>query len=145
MRLRCCLLLIACGWIAGCEKNDLVWEPPPLACNPIQIFREEQVSSFTSDELSILSLSAGDECLTVSFRAARCEESNWELSLAASSLVLGTDPPERSIRFLLNNAEGCPTVEQGVAEFDVTSLRLAGESTVILNVVGTDLSVAYNF
>jgi hypothetical protein len=145
MRLVLFLVLVAGLGISGCSNELLITEVPFPGCNSVQLFLEDRVRSFASDNITNISIEVGDDCLIISFEAPRCEDNEWALAMVASTEIGETNPPERSVRFLLDNSRGCLDVEQGVSQFDLTPLRVEGDTIVTLNVLGTGQTVTYQY
>ncbi|WP_299364013.1 hypothetical protein [Winogradskyella sp.] len=94
---------------------------------------------------SIIGVDITDDCMSINFSATGCDGSTWIMQLIDSGEVQETSPPQRSIKLFLINDEACLAEISAVQIFDLSTLRVEGESEIILNLEGFDEPITYTY
>ncbi|MTB50459.1 hypothetical protein [Lewinella sp. W8] len=130
---------------AGCCRPPDDDEPsnglcPQAAFIDDDLFDNGQSANFQPTEMTV-----DGDCLFLTFGASGCSGDSWTFELVGGSAIAESLPPQRGIRFLLDNDEACLAFFTRTVQFDIVDLRAAGEESVTLNLMGSDLSVLYDY
>jgi hypothetical protein len=135
------ILLLAAGCCRPPDDDELPNGPcQQAAFVDDDLFDNGESGFFTPTEMTV----EGD-CLSLTFAASGCSGDSWTFELVGSSAIAESLPPQRAIRFLLDDDELCQAVFTRTAEFEIVDLRASGEESVMLNLEGSDLSVLYEY
>lgn len=104
------------------------------------LFDNGESSSFQPTEMTV-----DGDCLSLTFGASGCSGDSWTFELVGRSDMAESLPPQRSIRFLLDNEELCRAFLTRTVQLEIVDLRAPGESSILLNLVGSNLTVLYDY
>lgn len=131
------ILLIAA--LTSCEDVDY-----PTICDQQVIISKITYHTIQSDHFYLLSADMNGDCLTIQFAASGCDGSRWRVKLIDSGVLLYSDPPQRNLRFILENIEMCDALIVKEISFDVKKLRVSGNE-VLLNLSNSDIQITYKY
>ena len=98
-----------------------------------------------SDFYSLTTAEIDGDCLNVNISASGCDGSTWVLTLVDSEDIAESMPPQRYLKLALANNEVCLAVFNKEQSFDLTGLKIAGVSEVLLNIEGFSGSILYTY
>ena len=124
----------------ACENDDKIKE----SCDEEVIISRYEYDNAPNDQLSIISVEIVDNCLKINFGSSGCDGSTWELKLIDSGDIMESLPPQRTIRLSLKNDELCLAYFTKEVIFDISALKLEGNS-VILNIDNYEDQVIYEY
>ena len=125
----------------SCSDGD---DPDPSGCDLETVISQEQYRNAPSDELTINSLEIEGDCLKINFSASGCDGESWKIVLIDSGSILESDPPQRNLRFSLDNNELCEAFITRDLTFNIKNLRVEG-GRVQLNLTNSDDQVLYEY
>jgi len=102
------------------------------------------------DDLEAFSISFVDiliegDCLTLGIADSGCDGSKWTGRLIDSGATTFSLPPQRFLKFVLDNPEDCEALIQKEFSFDIHDLKLEGVESVILKIENHRTDVVYSF
>lgn len=127
------------------RNEKLLWIDPRASCEKLAIVNELKFDNAPNGGATILSAVISGDCLTIQFGASGCSGVSWKKSLIGSPLILESQPPQRQVKFALENNEACAAYFTEYASFDITSFRVSGTQTVLINLSGYDNQLVYNY
>ncbi len=111
-------------------------------CEQRAIVDQELYENETSFFLLIEELEIIDDCLRVKYSSSGCTAESWNLRLIGSQYVAYSYPPQRNIRFVLENNELCEAHFTREMTFDISPFR-SNDEAMLLNVIGTEHQLMY--
>lgn len=102
---------------------------------------EELLNGGSSDDYTLENVHLDGDCMTIVFSAGGCSGDFWNCNLVGSSMLQESDPPQRTIRLLLNNTELCEAWITRDISFDISDFKEG--TAVVLNLVGYDEGILY--
>lgn len=128
----------------SCEKEaESIELSAQSSCDQVAIVDQDLYDNAPSSQLTIEEIEIVDDCLRVRFSASGCSGESWKLRLIGSEQVNYSQPPQRDIRFVLENDELCQAYFTKEMTFDITALRSNGEA-MLLNVIDSEQGLLYN-
>ncbi len=125
---------------SGCKNDD----NGALDCDNEVVISGFQYSNAESTFFEINNISVNGDILTAEISSSGCSGDSWNLCLIDSGAVMESFPPQRRIRFVLRNDEGCLAYLQKAFTYDISSLQTEG-NVVILQVEDYSESVEYSY
>jgi len=152
IRMRNILLVALAGiTLLGCSKEEsdnarivLPGQETPTQCDFRTVVSQEAFVTAPADQLSIQEVALAGDCLNIRFSASGCDGNSWQVKLIDSSVILDSDPAQRSIRLSLRNNELCQAIITREVSFDVSNLRDSGNQ-VWLNLGEWNESILYTY
>ena len=127
--------------LLGCTNGD---EPGPNGCDLGTVISQELYREAPSDEATINSLEIEGDCMRINFSASGCNGESWKITLIDSGSILESDPPQRNLRFSLDNNELCEAFITKNLTFNIKNLRVEG-GRVQLNLTNSGDQVLYEY
>ena len=127
--------------LLGCTNGD---EPGPNGCDLGTVISQELYREAPSDEATINSLEIEGDCMRINFSASGCNGESWKITLIDSGSILESDPPQRNLRFSLENNELCEAFITRDLTFNIKNLRVEG-GRVQLNLTNSEDQVLYEY
>lgn len=127
--------------LLGCTNGD---EPGPNGCDLGTVISQELYRKAPSDEATINSLEIEGDCMRINFSASGCSGESWKITLIDSGSILESDPPQRNLRFSLDNNELCEAFITKNLTFNIKNLRVEG-GRVQLNLTNSGDQVLYEY
>ena len=127
--------------LLGCTNGD---EPGPNGCDLGTVISQELYRKAPSDEATINSLEIEGDCMRINFSASGCNGESWKITLIDSGSILESDPPQRNLRFSLDNNELCEAFITKNLTFNIKNLRVEG-GRVQLNLTNSEDQVLYEY
>jgi hypothetical protein len=135
-------LLIVIYLVFGCTnqfigqvKND---------CNKKPLLNAERYLVAPTDNLIIDSITIHNNCLKVLVRFSGCNSEKLDLELIDFEDILESKPPQRFLKFSLENNQSCEKLISHEATFDISSLQVEG-GQLRLNIFNTSDSILYRY
>jgi len=117
----------------------------PDSCIAELAISSEQYQAEIEDILpAIDELNLEGDCLTIRFSESGCDGTSWEVNLVYLTIVLESNPPQRTVRLVLKNEELCDAVIKQEKTFDLSPLRTSGNQ-VIINIENSDDRILYQY
>ncbi len=135
------LLALIPVFLLACTDGD---EPDPNGCDQGTVISQELYRNSPSDEATINSLEIEGDCLKINFSASGCNGESWKITLIDSGSILESDPPQRNLRFSLENNELCEAFITRDLTFNIKNLRVEG-GRVQLNLTNSGDQVLYEY
>lgn len=135
------LLALIPVFLLACTDGD---EPDPNGCDLGTVISQELYRNSPSDEATINSLEIEGDCLKINFSASGCNGESWKITLIDSGSILESDPPQRNLRFSLENNELCEAFITRDLTFNIKNLRVEG-GRVQLNLTNSGDQVLYEY
>ncbi len=135
------LLALIPLFLLACADGD---EPDPNGCDLGTVISQELYRNSPSDEATINSLEIEGDCLKINFSASGCNGESWKITLIDSGSILESDPPQRNLRFSLENNELCEAFITRDLTFNIKNLRVEG-GRVQLNLTNSGDQVLYEY
>ena len=140
------LLLLVITILAACQNcEDDDGSTTLVDCDLNTIVSTVAFQNSISSPVSISFHTITENCLALDYTASGCDGSSWEVLLIASEDILEANPPQRNLKFILNNQEICTAVIQQEMTFDITNLQVANNNTVLLNIDGITEPILYEY
>jgi len=92
-----------------------------------------------------VSVTIEGDCLTMVVSGSGCDGLNWMGTLVDSGAVAESLPPQRTLKFVLDNPEACLAIVQREFKFDICDLKVDGEVSVLLNIDNHSEAILYEF
>ena len=128
----------------ACDKEAEIFElEAQNGCDEVAIVDQDLYDNVPSSHLVIEEMEIVDDCLWVKFSASGCSGDSWKLRLIGSEQVKYSEPPQRDVRFVLENNELCEAYFTKEMTFDISALKSNGEA-MLLNVIDSDQRLLYN-
>ena len=127
--------------LLGCTNGD---ESGPNGCDLGTVISQELYRKAPSDEATINSLEIEGDCMRINFSASGCSGESWKITLIDSGSILESDPPQRNLRFSLDNNELCEAFITKNLTFNIKNLRVEG-GRVQLNLTNSGDQVLYEY
>lgn len=130
--------------LLACEKEaESIELSAQSSCDQIAIADQDLFENAASSHVVIEEIEIMDDCLWVKFSASGCSGDSWKLRLIGSEQVKYSEPPQRDVRFVLENNELCQAYFTKEMTFDISALKSNGEA-MLLNVINTEHRVLYD-
>jgi len=140
------LLLLVITILAACQNcEDDDGSTTLVDCDLNTIVSSLAYQNSTSDPVAISFNAITEDCLALDYTASGCDGSSWEVELVASEDILEANPPQRNLKFILNNQELCTAVIQKEMTFDITNLQVANNNSVLLNIDEITEPILYEY
>ncbi|WP_111669706.1 hypothetical protein [Algoriphagus litoralis] len=133
------LISIVCFQLLSCSEDDNL----PLVDSAVLI-SSDAYDSALSDNYAIRSVSVDGDFLTIRFSASGCNGESWKVKLIDSGAVAESLPPQRYLVLSLENKELCEALITKELTFDISSLRVDGNS-VWLNLKNFEEGILYEY
>ena len=135
------LLALIPVFLLACTDGD---EPDPNGCDQGTVISQELYRNSPSDEATINSIEIEGDCMRINFSASGCSGESWKITLIDSGSILESDPPQRNLRFSLDNNELCEAFITKNLTFNIKNLRVEG-GRVQLNLTNSGDQVLYEY
>ena len=103
------------------------------------IYDATDISNYTTTDVNVL-----NNCITVRITSSGCDGNSWTASLIDSEQETLSIPPERFLRLELTNNEACQSVFERSYTFDISTIRVTGSGTLVLNLDGWNSPIVIN-
>lgn len=105
-------------------------------------YNNNESSFFTINNIEII-----DNCLFINFGASGCDANSWQVKLIDSESILESFPVQRNLIFSLENNELCLAYITKDISFDISSLQLNDQSSVLINIENgeNDFQILYEY
>ena len=122
-------ILLSLFFIIGC-KQDII----ESTCDQVVLIDNYAYNNDSSSNFTINSVEIINNCLKINFGASGCDGSSWQEKLIDSEDILESSPVQRNLIFSLENSELCLAYFTKEVSFDISSLQIDNESSLILNI-----------
>jgi hypothetical protein len=137
------ILASSCDLFRDSDDDDPVNE----RCQQMAFIDDSLFDNGESSTFSPTAITVEGDCLSLTFGASGCSGDTWSFDLVGRTYFPETLPPQirRPLRLLLQNEEDCRAFFTRTVQFDITELRVPGETAVIIDLVNSDLTVRYGY
>jgi hypothetical protein len=132
------LTLLLCSACINDDNNAL------SECDKNVLISQALFNNAPNDYFTINNLSIEGDCLKINFGASGCDGSSWKIQLIDSEQILESFPPQRIIKFSLDNKEACEAFFTKEISFDISKLQVDG-GKVYLNIANTEHQILYEY
>lgn len=132
------LLLVAL--LTACSKRT----NHATECDQFVVVDLIDFQTAADDLMSVNTIELHGDCLSINFSAAGCDGESWRIRLIDAGFVLESNPPQRNLKFTLENDELCEAYITKEVSFDIRELRTTGH-VVILNLNDSDNQILYHY
>lgn len=80
----------------------------------------------------------------INFSASGCDGETWTVQLIDSEAILESSPPQRHLKFMIENNESCEAYITKDQSFDVSNLKVDGNQ-VQLNITNAEQNTIYKY
>ena len=126
-------ILLSLFFIIGCQQEII-----ESTCDQVVLIDNYAYNNNSSSNFTINSVEIVDNCLKINFGASGCDGNSWQEKLIDSGNVLESYPAQRNLIFNLENSELCLAYFTKEVSFDISSLQIDSESSLILNIDNGD-------
>ncbi len=129
--------------LTGCKKDDVSCScQDPAPCDQMAVVDDDLFANGPDDEFFPQEVRIEGDCLYLRFQySGGCEEVDYQL--LSGTTVAYSLPPQRTIRFSLDDDDPCEALPVVEATFNLRPFRVAGQETVVLNFEGWGESLTY--
>lgn len=110
-----------------------------------QIIEEDAFDEVITENYQISNVVLNQDCLEITLTSSGCDGNTWELNLYGTDAVNFIFPPQRTVKVELVNEELCLAFIEKTVSFDLTPFRIEGQNEVLLNIVGWEEQVIYQY
>ena len=121
--------LLSLLFIISCKQEII-----ETTCDQEVFISSNAYNNNSSANLTINSVAIVDNCLIINFGASGCDGSSWQEKLIDSEEILESSPVQRNLIFSLENSEICLAYFTKEVSFDISSLQISSESSMVLNI-----------
>ncbi|MBT8253447.1 MAG: hypothetical protein HKN00_06935 [Flavobacteriaceae bacterium] len=133
-------IILLLGLCLSCNGSD----DNPLNCDNALIISSFQYSNAQSAVIEINTIEIDGDVLTVQISSGGCNGETWNLCLIDSEAILESFPPQRHLRFTLQNNESCLAYLSRTFSYDISALQTEGNS-VVLHIDDYEDSLLYSY
>lgn len=130
--------------IISCSKDDERGREYIGDCDLQTVVSSNIFENSTSDEFKINSIKIENNCLLINFSASGCDGETWTVQLIDSEAILESNPPQRHLKFMIENNESCEAYITKDQSFDVSNLKVDGNQ-VQLNITNAEQNTIYKY
>ncbi|GLR15615.1 hypothetical protein [Portibacter lacus] len=135
-------LIISILSIVSCEKEMAT--PPLPNCDENTEINADEYQNAMTEGVEIMKVEIVDQCLNITYSASGCSGDSWKVSLIDSGDILESMPPQRNLKFSLENQEVCLAFITKTTSFDISNLQIEGNS-VVLNINDSDENILFEY
>lgn len=110
---------------------------------PVEI--DADLYAETGDEVFILEAEIVGDCINLLFGASGCDGETWTVAMYDAGVVAESFPVQRFLRFGINNSEECQAYITKSTSYDLSELKVEGNSAVLLNLGGWEEQLRYEY
>jgi len=121
--------LLSLFFIISCKQEII-----ETSCDQEVFINNDAYNNNSSANFTINSVEIEDNCLIINFGASGCDVSSWQEKLIDSEEILESIPVQRNLIFSLENSEICLAYFTKEVSFDISSLQISSESSMVLNI-----------
>lgn len=121
--------LLSLFFIISCKQEII-----ETTCDREVLINNDAYNNNSSANFIINDVEIVDNCLTINFGASGCNRNSWQEKLIDSEYILESSPVQRNLIFSLKNSEICLTYFTKDVSFDISSLQINSESSMVLNI-----------
>jgi hypothetical protein len=121
--------LLSLFFIISCKQEII-----ETSCDQEVFINNDAYNNNSSANFTINSVEIEDNCLIINFGASGCDGSSWQEKLIDSEEILESIPVQRNLIFSLENSEICLAYFTKEVSFDISSLQISSESSMVLNI-----------
>jgi hypothetical protein len=136
------VLLICLGLtfiFSACEKPNCDCDSDPS----VIISKTEYENAPTDPQMKIVNVEIEGDCLKIKFESGGCNGETWIKKLIDRGDLIKTSPPQRTLRFSLDNTEMCDALIYKEISFNIKCLRVEGDKKIQLNIADKELLYKY--
>ncbi|MEL6863184.1 MAG: hypothetical protein AAFP19_02140 [Bacteroidota bacterium] len=139
------LLALIGTTLFACSDDDQDQPMVSSNCDFELVFSIDQFNNGPADPLIFKNVEIVDNCMQITFSAGGCDGESWEMELIDSTLVLDSDPAQRTLRLSLRDMEDCEALITKEVSFDLSALKENDSGQVWLNIIDYDIPVLYEY
>ena len=132
-------LIVVPFLLLGCKANDFDLSE---GCVVLAQADSGLFSNGPNDNHVINNVQIDGDCMFIEFSAGGCSGDSWKVELYGSEATTFSEPPQRSIRLSLVDAEECEAWISKSVSFDISDFKVAG-GDVLLNLEGYEGLILY--
>ena len=132
-------LIVVPFLLLGCKANDFDLSE---GCVVLAQADSDLFSNGPNDNHLVNNVQIDGDCMFIEFSAGGCSGDSWAIELYGSEATTFSDPPQRSIRLSLLDAEECEAWISKSVSFDISDFKVAG-GDVLLNLEGYEDLILY--
>ena len=132
-------LIVVPFLLLGCKANDFDLSE---GCVVMAQADSGLFSNGPNDNHVVNNVQIDGDCMFIEFSAGGCSGDSWEVELYGSEAITFSEPPQRSIRLSLLDAEECEAWISKSVSFDISDFKVAG-GDVLLNLEGYEDLILY--
>ncbi len=132
-------LIVVPFLLLGCKANDFDLSE---GCVVLAQADSGLFSNGPNDNHVINNVQIDGDCMFIEFSAGGCSGDSWAVELYGSEATTFSEPPQRSIRLSLLDAEECEAWISKSVSFDISDFKVAG-GDVLLNLQGYEDLILY--
>lgn len=132
-------LIVVPFLLLGCKANDFDLSE---GCVVMAQADSGLFSNGPNDNHVVNNVQIDGDCMFIEFSAGGCSGDSWEVELYGSEATTFSEPPQRSIRLSLLDAEECEAWISKSVSFDISDFKVAG-GDVLLNLEGYEDLILY--
>lgn len=110
-----------------------------------QIIEEDAFDEVITENYQISNVVLDEDCLEITFASSGCDGNSWELNLYSTNTINFIFPLQRTVKVELINEELCLAFIEKTVSFDLTPFRVEEQNEILLNIVGWEEQVIYQY
>ena len=110
-----------------------------------KIIEQGAFDEVPTDNYQINNVVLNQDCLEITFASSGCDGNSWGLNLYSTNTINFIFPLQRTVKVELINEELCLAFIEKTVSFDLIPFRVEEENEVLLNIVGWDEPVIYQY
>jgi hypothetical protein len=136
------LILLSLFLIISCTQEEI-----ESSCDQTVLIDSYAYINNESSFFNINSVEIIDDCLSINFSSSGCSANSWQVNLIDSEAILESFPAQRSLIFSLENKEICLAYITKDISFDISSLQLNNQTSLLLNIENgeNDFQILYEY
>lgn len=101
--------------------------------------------AYPNDDVTIISASITEDCLSIKYGASGCDGNSWDVELLDANKVDGISNPQITLRLSLDNKEECEAYITKERSFDISVIQVDDLNQVQFILMGYDELLEYNY
>ena len=136
------LILLSLFLIISCTQEEI-----ESSCDQTVLIDSYAYINNESSFFNINSVEIIDDCLSINFSSSGCSANSWQVNLIDSEAIWESFPAQRSLIFSLENKELCLAYITKDISFDISSLQLNNQTSLLLNIENgeNDFQILYEY
>ncbi|GLB50156.1 hypothetical protein [Neptunitalea lumnitzerae] len=114
-------------------------------CGEFVVLSTSGYNGTPSSSFSILEAELVEDCLTLTVSASGCSGNTWQGTIYAADYEIVNAEVVFDARLDVVNIEACTAVPSTEMVFDVSSLQVSGENSVMISIDGWNADLVYSY